>query len=730
MTSPAEHHHLIDAARAWYDAGYCVVPSHEDGGKRPFGRWKDYQNERLPWDELETLLNTGRYTGIGVITGAASGNVELIEIEGPSDAAVERLARVIDNAKELDRGFGDTWFTDLINNVTRGCVEKSAGGGLHFFIRVTDGPATKNTKLANNTDGEVIAETRGQGGFVIVAPTPGRNGHPEGATYAFARGTTPAGTVNITSEERDALHLMFTHIDETPHQETTPDNNEPSNTTRELATYEGTSTFDAYRATPWREILEPHGWTYSHSEGERDYWVRPGKTKAEGISASSIEDGPFYCFSTNAGLPTERGLSKADIYAHYNHGGDRSAAARDLAQQGYGQPDYPRLAEFILTSGETTTSEDPDQDTKQAAYERMVREAALKLKINKDAKHLLARIELGDIPPLQGITLTEFMQQEDEVEKYRVNELWPAEGRVLLSAAAKAGKTTMVIGNLIPSLIDGTPFLGKYETHPVNRRIVYLNMEVGERTLRSWTRRSGIHGSDQVTIVNLRGKASSLQLSTEEGRNRLAEFLREQDTEIVILDPLAPVLASLGIDENDNSQIAQFFSWWSETLTLAGVTDDLIVHHTGHEGERSRGASRLLDEPDAIWTLKRKEGEEDPDAEFQPIDRRFLHAYGRDVELPDSALAFDPDTGILTMIGGSPAQMRDRDRVQPYFERILTYLQANPGASTAAVIANVRGKEQNLTWALRIMATEGLIDSVKSASSWCHMVRDTPGEGK
>ena len=59
---------LIDAARIWYDAGFCVIPTHEDGSKRPFGPWKAYQAEALPWDELEALLRQDRYTGIGIIT--------------------------------------------------------------------------------------------------------------------------------------------------------------------------------------------------------------------------------------------------------------------------------------------------------------------------------------------------------------------------------------------------------------------------------------------------------------------------------------------------------------------------------------------------------------------------------------------------------------------------------------------------------------------------------------
>jgi len=723
---------LIDAARLWYDAGYCVIPSHEDNKKRPWGLWKGYQNERLPWDEFVDLMSTGRYTGIGVITGAASGNVELVEIEGPMPDAIARLERVYERAKS----YGDPFFTDLIRRVTRGCAEKSAGGGLHFFIRVTDGPALGNTKLAYTPDPEaeggksVVAETRGQGGFVITAPTPARNGHPDGASYMFVRDSQPSHTANVTSEERDILHLLFTlalnEVDDDPEPATAT-----TSTTSTPQFTEGTSTFDAYRAVPWRDILEPLGWTWSHRDSERDYWVRPGKKKADGISASTIEDGPLVNFSSNSGLPMERGLSKAQVYAHYHHAGDLTNAALALREQGYGDSGPTRLAEFILpTDTDGSDDDDPDAvDRKEAArlaYERMVREAALKLKVNKDAKHLLAKIELGNVAPLEGIDMATFMQQEDEEEQFRINGLWPSEGRVLLAAAAKAGKTTMVVGNLIPALVDGIPFLGKHAVEPVAGRIVLFNMEVGERTLRNWMRRAGVTGSDKVTVVNLRGKASALQLATDEGRRRLADFLIAQQAEVVILDPLAPVLASLGLDENDNSQIAGFFSWWSEALGLAGVRDDFIVHHTGHGGDRSRGASRLLDEPDAIWTLKRSSDDDDDEAEFQALDRRYLVAYGRDVELPLCALGFDAETGRLRIMDGTPKEIRERERAERYFNSIRAYVRENDGASADDIANAVDGNRNHILAALKQMRELGAIDWQKQGKAILHFHRDTP----
>jgi len=119
-------------------------------------------------------------------------------------------------------------------------------------------------------------------------------------------------------------------------------------------------------------------------------------------------------------------------------------------------------------------------------------------------------------------------------------------------------------------------------------------------------------------------------------------------------------LASLGLDENNNADVATFFAWWSEALMLGNVVDDLVVHHAGHGGERSRGASRLLDEPDAVWTLTKdadvNTGEDDIYGAASPT--RYLSAYGRDVELSPEALDFDIDTRRLTLTGKGRAAMK------------------------------------------------------------------------
>ena len=348
----------------------------------------------------------------------------------------------------------------------------------------------------------------------------------------------------------------------------------------------------------------------------------------------------------------------------------------------------------------------------QGAYEALVRRRAGELRLVRDARDLLAEEDAGNAKPLASHTLAAFLSQPDMPTRYVVDQLWPTEGRVLLAAAAKAGKTTMVTGNLLPALVDGGQFLNRFDVDPVSGNVALFNMEVGENTLRSWLRSSGIVNAARVSVINLRGRASALTLASEKGRQRVAMFLADLGATVAILDPLAPVLASLGLDENANADVARFFSWWSEVLDLAGVSNDLIVHHTGHEGKRSRGASRLLDEPDAIWTLTRDvEPERGDDSEldpFGPVTPRYFSAYGRDVEVGESGLIFDPATRKLDLVSGSRKTVRHKATDDAARSRVRQFVAANPGCTTGAVRESGGRSADNIR-ALEALIGEGQV---------------------
>jgi len=324
----------LDAAQRWANAGCAVIRVKADGTKAPLDKWKEYQQQAPNMATLMSWFGNGVACGIGVITGAVSGNMEMCEFEGRAVATGIDVRFIEMLIKE---GAGNL-ATRLFST---GYTQNSPSGGLHVFYRVT-GPVAGNTKLASIDTPEGVRpliETRGEGGFVVVAPSSGTV-HESGRGWT-ARTGTPDDIPTITEAERDLLHCLARSLTAVrpPVRVDTPG---PA-----LASAEGESApgedFNA-RGT-WREILEPLGWTLVRNVGGREFWRRPGKD--HGISAQA--DDYFYCYSSSVDLPHEEGLSKWRLYAMTHHNGDFSRAASALRHDGFGgvrqdtRVEYPSL---------------------------------------------------------------------------------------------------------------------------------------------------------------------------------------------------------------------------------------------------------------------------------------------------------------------------------------------------------------------------------------------------
>ncbi len=281
--------------------------------------------------ELYDWFAGDTYDGLGVVCGAASGNLELLEVEGRATGLVTELATLM-----ADNGFGDLW-----QRLCAGYLEQSPSGGLHWLYRV-DGPARGNTKLARrpNPDDprlvDVLIETRGEGGFTVCAPSAGRS-HPTGKPWTRLSGS-PATISLISVDERDALHAIASMLDAMPAVET----GRPAGSSQTTdAGQSGERPGDDYNThAGWDDILVPHGWQRTRSFGGSCYgWTRPGKRPGDGISATTGRNDAdnLFVFSTSTQFEDARPYSKFAAYALLEHGGDYSAAARALRATGYGK---------------------------------------------------------------------------------------------------------------------------------------------------------------------------------------------------------------------------------------------------------------------------------------------------------------------------------------------------------------------------------------------------------
>lgn len=317
---------------AWADAGCSLIPIRSDGSKAPAGPWKAAQHVQAGPEVITRWLTTNE--GLGVVCGAVSRNLEMLELEGRAVAG--------GYGAKLREACRDNGLEHVLDIVLTGCRTRSPSGGYHLWYRVGDGPARGNTKLARRPGPggtvEVLIETRGEGGYAVVPPSHG-GVHPTGQPWTLDAGD-PSTIPVITAEERDGLHAVASLLDEMP---THPDPVPAAAAHRSDSG--GRRPGDDFndRGT-WDEILIPHGWTKARPLGRGWAWRRPGKTDP-GISATTgqAEDADrMYVFTTSTTLPAEVAMSKLYVHAQLDHGGDLGAAVKALRHNGYGDPLPPR----------------------------------------------------------------------------------------------------------------------------------------------------------------------------------------------------------------------------------------------------------------------------------------------------------------------------------------------------------------------------------------------------
>lgn len=311
----------------------------------------------------------------------------------------------------------------------------------------------------------------------------------------------------------------------------------------------------------------------------------------------------------------------------------------------------------------------PAEDT-EAAFRGAVNSRKGMLRIERAAR---AEVDAeGVAVPPAPVTGTAFLAEPDEDVTYRITGLWPAGGNILLAAQAKAGKTTLT-GSLVRSLCDGDPFLDQHHADPPPGTVFLIDAEMPRHQARRWLRAQGIRKTDRFTYQPLRGSAASFNLLLPEVRRRWAARIRAASASVLIIDPIGPILNACGIDEN-TAEVGTFLDHaLGELLTDAEVTECAVVHHMGHSGERSRGNSRLRGWPDAEWFLVRQDD--------SPSSPRFFSAYGRDVDMPESRLEYDPDTRRLTIAGGS----RKAAVAAAALSDLIKIICAHPGINTRAL---------------------------------------------
>lgn len=468
--------------------------------------------------------------------------------------------------------------------------------------------------------------------------------------------------------------------------------------------------------TSWADILEPHGWRLVRQRGDIADWCRPGK--AAGISATTNALGTdrFHVFTTSTDFDTTS-YSKFGALAVLEHNGDHSAAASALRARGFGgvSTDRQQIEDYLSGLSDALPASlsrhsnaderaDPDSseqansqlaDSEQAAaldaktlaelrHRQEVAAEARRQQVHREARKLVDAEEFAAVwrePPSRATLVDELAEPDDPV-RFRVAKLLPAGGNAVLTAAFKAGKTT-VCNNLLRSLADGDPFLGRFDVEKPDGRIAVFNYEVSDGQYRHWLRRIGIANPDRVCVLNLRGFRLPMVHSLVE--DWVTKWLIEHDVRVWIVDPFARAMVGSG-DENSNMDVGVVLDTLDVIKGRAGVGELIVPTHTGRAEqvagmERARGATRLDDWADARWLLTADEQ-----------SRRFFRAHGRDVEVDEELLRLDADTGRLILGGHDRRGMAAKDRGS----EVVDWVRAHPGLGSNE-IADQMGHNRNRT---------------------------------
>jgi predicted P-loop ATPase len=312
---------LLDTALAYAKRGWPVVPLHtavKDGcschkpdcanvGKHPRYHATDLQHGLKNATTDETRIRRWwlrwRHANIGIITGNLSGLVVIdIDPRHAGHLTVEDL--------ETEHGK----FPDTVESLT-------GGGGRHLFYQHPGG----DLRISAHTLGPGV-DIKADGGYVVAPPSR----HASGQCYEWEASSHPDDIAIAPLPRWFPLHEPIPHDQASHGQPYTSEagDGSPGDDFNQRATVE-----------ELRAILTRHGWMVVEYRDGVDYLRRPGKEgRSYSATLGAVAPTVFYCFSTN-GDPFEahRGYKPFSVYGLLEHGGDFKAAARALAEAGYGR---------------------------------------------------------------------------------------------------------------------------------------------------------------------------------------------------------------------------------------------------------------------------------------------------------------------------------------------------------------------------------------------------------
>jgi len=208
--------------------------------------------------------------------------------------------------------------------------------------------------------------------------------------------------------------------------------------------------------------------------------------------------------------------------------------------------------------------------------------------------------EPATVPPDESrwaMPIRDFLDHEDEVLSYLVQDIIPEIGITLIHAKPKIGKSLLAT-NLAIAVAKGDEFLGKATKAGA---VLLLQLEDPNPQIRARLNAMGVSSEDRIFI-----KSGKFQITDKQDRESLEGMIVENDLKLVIVDPF--VFSHNVESENDAPGMASVLQLYRE-LALKYRLCMVIVHHDrksiGENGDAIRGSGAILSSADlAIGMVK------------------------------------------------------------------------------------------------------------------------------
>lgn len=546
------------AAQSMADAGIPVFPCNLDKSPMTLTGFKDASTE------YETTSKWFRGKSmIGVPTGA----VTCLDIDAKHQAGL---------IEDFEEAMSDGGLSVILEQMPK---QTTVNGGCHYFVRVQGlSDPIRNTKLAKNEQRDTIIETRGEGGYVCVAPSNG---------YAFERGSLYQ-IPSIGADVWQKIVSVAAKFDKHPRVEI-EHTKAPANSLDDAPgdDYNRRGVSDMFSR------LQSRGWRPCN-EGKR--WTRPGKDGGVSATWDSAETpNKFYVFSSNAHpFEDQQSYSPFAVYAILEHSSDFVAAAKALLESGYGKKSERKGESYEDFSKMMTDLKKKREEGKTELTDKTDIE-------NDPLKKIYDDIQLRQYDhskPVEQVPAMVTLNGTPIIRRGNIS---------TLTAQTGAGKTH-VLNSIIRALSSGSRALG-FEGE-IDGKVVYLDFEQSADDFDAAIRYQARIGANSIVKAHhLTGYGAKLAKAV------IGAVLKyEADMRLLIIDGYADCVQSVNDDQECGDFVKDLlFAAQELEIAILGVlhlnpgSDFKSRGHLGSELDRkSETVMQITTDGEIreIWTSK------------------------------------------------------------------------------------------------------------------------------